>query len=373
MIGFRGWRRSREQRQVGVQGAHIRAAGAGQGAAGRGQAQSRRVAAPAGPGGRVRPAGRRRPQGRGRLLGPPLRPQARRSGRAADVRAAAVADPARGPRSRGRRWNCRLDLTGARAAESKATRTSAPYKKGDYPAVVDTFYDDPWLEGHARFVDGADVHFSVIDHVRASRKTKRSASGKTKQKTKRKRKIEFSVTVSLPTRNYAATSAPPARDGRGHPQGVGRDGIRPHGREAQPHGHPAVRRHAAGHRAAAGADRRGLRARRSHAEEEAVSLDQCACKRGFFTLRDCAQRRHDELLDLHAAGVRRTRDARASASSAPPSARRRSPSVRPAPPCVERTRWYDSTDYSPMWWATSRPLLEPVGLPLVRRRRRGGR
>ena len=102
-----------------------------------------------------------------------------------------------------------IDLTGAEQT-SKTASTSAPYKKGNYPAVVDTFYVDPWLKGHARFVDGADIHFSVIDHVRASRKTKRSASGKTKQKTKRKRKIEFAVTVSLPARNYAATSAPPA-------------------------------------------------------------------------------------------------------------------------------------------------------------------
>jgi hypothetical protein len=100
-----------------------------------------------------------------------------------------------------------LDFTGAEQ-KSKETGTSEPYRKGAYHKVVDTFYDDPWIAGRARFVDGADVRFTVIDHVRSSRKTKRSASGKTKRKTKGKKKIEVAVIVSLPTRNYAAGGEP---------------------------------------------------------------------------------------------------------------------------------------------------------------------
>jgi hypothetical protein len=96
----------------------------------------------------------------------------------------------------------RLDLTGMQQP-SKRVRSSEPYKKGAYPKVVDTFYDDPWLEGHAHFADGADVRFSVVDHMRASEKTKKSASGRTKRKTKRKKKTELSVTLSAPARNYA--------------------------------------------------------------------------------------------------------------------------------------------------------------------------
>jgi hypothetical protein len=97
----------------------------------------------------------------------------------------------------------RIDLSGAEQP-SKRVRSSDPYKKGAYHKVVDTFFDDPWLEGHAHFVDGADVRFSVVDHIRSSEKNKRSASGKHKRKTKRKRKTEFSVTLSVPARNYAA-------------------------------------------------------------------------------------------------------------------------------------------------------------------------
>jgi len=97
----------------------------------------------------------------------------------------------------------KLDLTGAQQRH-KETRSSSPYKQGRYHKIVDTFYDDPWIEGQARFADGADVHFAVTDHVRASRKTKRSASGKIKTKNKTKKKTEVSVSVSLPARNYAA-------------------------------------------------------------------------------------------------------------------------------------------------------------------------
>ncbi len=97
----------------------------------------------------------------------------------------------------------KIDLTGPEQ-RAKELRTSSPYKAGRYHKIVDTFYDDPWIEGKAHFVDGAEVHFAVIDHVRASRKTKRSASGKIKTKNKTKKKTEMTVTVSLPTRNYAS-------------------------------------------------------------------------------------------------------------------------------------------------------------------------
>ena len=105
----------------------------------------------------------------------------------------------------------KIDLTGPVQPHKLANR-GAPYKKGAYHAVVDSFYEDPWLEGHAHFADGADVHFVVSDHVRSSNKTKRSASGKTKRKTKTKKKSELSVTLSVPARNYAAAGSDAGRD-----------------------------------------------------------------------------------------------------------------------------------------------------------------
>jgi hypothetical protein len=104
----------------------------------------------------------------------------------------------------------KIDLTGPEQ-RGKELSTTDPYKRGRYHKIVDTFYDDPWIQGTAHFVDGAEVQFAVIDHVRASRKTKRSTSGKIKTKHKSKKKTELSVTVSLPTRNYAA-GASGARD-----------------------------------------------------------------------------------------------------------------------------------------------------------------
>lgn len=106
----------------------------------------------------------------------------------------------------------RLDLTGAKQS-GKETGKGQPYQKGAYYRVVDTFYDDPWLEGRARFADGADVQFSVVDHVRDSHKRKRSASGKTKFKTRQKKKVELAVEVSFPANNYAAGTEPVANKG----------------------------------------------------------------------------------------------------------------------------------------------------------------
>jgi hypothetical protein len=100
----------------------------------------------------------------------------------------------------------KLDLTGPEQ-NSKVIRTSDPYKKGAYHKIVDTFYDDPWIEGHAKFVDGTDLRFSVIDHVRSQSKTKRNPRGKIKRKTKAKKKTELAVTVTFPARNYAAAKS----------------------------------------------------------------------------------------------------------------------------------------------------------------------
>jgi hypothetical protein len=97
----------------------------------------------------------------------------------------------------------RLDMTGAQS-RAKLARNSEPYRKGAYYHVVDSFYDDAWLQGTAQFADGAQVTFAVTDHVRSSRKTKKSASGRTKRKTKAKKKTEIEVTVSLPASNYDA-------------------------------------------------------------------------------------------------------------------------------------------------------------------------
>src|SRR5215470_12605951 len=52
----------------------------------------------------------------------------------------------------------RIDMTGAKQ-DSKEVGKGDPYKRGRYTKIVDTFYDDPWLEGRAQFADGTNVHF----------------------------------------------------------------------------------------------------------------------------------------------------------------------------------------------------------------------
>lgn len=99
-----------------------------------------------------------------------------------------------------------LDLTGA-TQDRKQVRKSDSYKTQRHFRVIDTFYDDTWVEGRARFVDGADVRFAVIDHLRSSSRWRRNPRGKIKRKTKSKKKIELSVTLAAPRRNYALSAA----------------------------------------------------------------------------------------------------------------------------------------------------------------------
>jgi hypothetical protein len=98
-----------------------------------------------------------------------------------------------------------IDMTGAKQ-DAKQVGKGEPYKRGRYTKIVDTFYDDAWLRGRAQFADGADVQFTVIDHMRHSQRRKRSSSGKIKFKSKAKKKTEVAVQVSFPARNYATAT-----------------------------------------------------------------------------------------------------------------------------------------------------------------------
>ena len=129
LIGLR-----RERRQGRVQGAHRRAAGdRRRGTQVAGAAQPGRVAGAAGPGRRVRPRWPTRvAPGRRRLLRPPLRAQARRPERAALVRAAAAADPARGPGPRAAARRCG-STSPARSSRTKQVSASAAVQEGRLP------------------------------------------------------------------------------------------------------------------------------------------------------------------------------------------------------------------------------------------------
>jgi hypothetical protein len=85
-----------------------------------------------------------------------------------------------------------------------------------------------------------------------------------------------------------------------------------------------------------------------------VSLDRCACKRGFFTLRDCGNAATTSCSTC----TRRVCTEHVTDGVCVECAARREEEVAVGPTGTavrERTRWYDSTDYSPMWWATHDP------------------
>ncbi len=108
-----------------------------------------------------------------------------------------------------------VDLTGA-TVNSKQVGETPQYKKPPYHKIVDTFFEDPWFQGNAHFVDGAHLNFVITDHVRSSKKTKRNPRGKIKTKVKNKKKTEVAVTLSVPRRNYE--KAPAGATARGVPK-----------------------------------------------------------------------------------------------------------------------------------------------------------
>jgi hypothetical protein len=115
----------------------------------------------------------------------------------------------------------RVDFGGYQA-HGKEKGKSEPYKKGPYHKIVDTFYEDPWLAGHARFVDGTDLRFNVTDVVISQRKTKRNPRGKIKTKTKVKKKTTIELVAGFPAKNYKqGETQTPA------PEGVRKEKVQP--------------------------------------------------------------------------------------------------------------------------------------------------
>ncbi len=115
----------------------------------------------------------------------------------------------------------RLDLGGYQT-HGKEKGKSEPYKKGRYYKIVDTYYEDPWLAGHARFVDGTDLQFNATDQVTSQRKTKKNPRGKIKTKTKIKKRTTIQLVAAFPAKNYKQGAAQAAA-----PEGVRKEKVQP--------------------------------------------------------------------------------------------------------------------------------------------------
>ena len=86
-------------------------------------------------------------------------------------------------------------------------------------------------------------------------------------------------------------------------------------------------------------------------------IDRCACKRGFFTLRDCA---NGAVTSCSACSRRVCQDHLAQTGLCVEcAAKRQEESALEEGATLTavryRTRWYDSRGYSPVWWATYDP------------------
>jgi hypothetical protein len=93
-----------------------------------------------------------------------------------------------------------------------------------------------------------------------------------------------------------------------------------------------------------------------------VSIDQCACKRGFFTLRDCGAAATTScslctrrVCDEHLAPRVDARVCVECAAKQQEDVALESEAEPTFTAVRRRTSWYQSYDYSPMWWATSDP------------------
>lgn len=99
----------------------------------------------------------------------------------------------------------RLDLRPP-TDKTKKQSESAPYKHGVYYKVIDTMFEDPWMDGDAVLQDGTAIKWTIVDSIREQKKTKKNPRGKIKTKTKYTKKTEIEVAIALRTKTYAITA-----------------------------------------------------------------------------------------------------------------------------------------------------------------------
>lgn len=95
----------------------------------------------------------------------------------------------------------KLDLRGFSMPE-KLVNKSQSYARGNYHAIVDSYYRDHWLDGETILADGTRLIWSVEDLVKSSQKSKRNARGKHKTKTKNKHQSLISLQVGMNNKKY---------------------------------------------------------------------------------------------------------------------------------------------------------------------------
>jgi len=114
---------------------------------------------------------------------------------------------------RGRTLKMRLDLRGS-TVKDKFTEKLPTYKQGAYHKVVESHFEDPWLDWEAVLADGAHLQLHMHDSVRQLKRTKRTARGKTKTKTKIKLRSRIEVQIKLPVDRFRARQLDSGRRGR---------------------------------------------------------------------------------------------------------------------------------------------------------------
>jgi hypothetical protein len=110
----------------------------------------------------------------------------------------------------GRTLRMKLDMRGS-IVKDKFTEKLPAYAKGAYHKIVESLYEDPWLEWEAALADGSHLQLWMQDSVRSMKRTKRTARGKTKIKTKNKVKTRLEVRLKLPAARYRVRDLPTGR------------------------------------------------------------------------------------------------------------------------------------------------------------------
>jgi hypothetical protein len=85
---------------------------------------------------------------------------------------------------------------------AKKQRTEPEYKRGAYYKIIDSYFADPWMKGDGVLQDGSRLRWSIVDMIRESKKTKRTARGKIKTKTKYTKKSQIEIEVGLRKKTY---------------------------------------------------------------------------------------------------------------------------------------------------------------------------
>lgn len=96
----------------------------------------------------------------------------------------------------------RLDFSSP-TAKQKLQQKSEPHSRGVYYKIIESFYIDPWASAEMPLADGSALKWSIVDHIRERRQTKKNPRGKIKTKVKYTVKTHVDLELTLRSDKYS--------------------------------------------------------------------------------------------------------------------------------------------------------------------------